>query len=520
MGAAKFSPVAATKTRLIAITPYLHTICRHAGVASASIGILYEGETIHNHNIGFSNIEKNIPTTTNTIYGIGSMTKAFISLAIAQLIHQGCFQWDTCLKDILPNFAPADDCVREHATITDMLCHMSGLSPSISLAFQGDGEALLYKDQIMSVVNGFEAVSSIRKEWIYNTWGYSIAAMIIMRTASDSLPQTLNERIFAPLGLKSTSLRPCFNSDNTLMSEPYATLADGTNFHLPKRMDFADTALEGGGGIFSNVEDLLEWARMWLGIGRCQPPLTETMPELLTGRVCINPPTIRERSYAPGGWIRTQLPNTIGLMGDNAYIYPTSKLPEVGHGASSELNYYHQGSTVGYFSQIILIPGTRSAIVVLTNSIALGDGADWLAQACLQALLGDAKPVNYVDWSSRTAKDCLRKYEQMRSSLQAQTRPGTMPRDVSAYIGQYYNKAKTFSMMIAANETATDETNSPLKLYFLGRKTQGYALHHLHDDTFEFSMERDEAAKRGRFHEFSPEAFILRFNACDGWQDR
>lgn len=92
-------------------------------------------------------------------------------------------------------------------------------------------------------------------------------------------------------------------------------------------------------------------------------------------------------------------------MGDNIRLLPQSELLQIGKGAESRLAMYHQGATVGYFTSFYLFPETHSAIVVLTNTIALGDGADCIAQPLTQTLLDDKER---IDWGSmaKTYSQC------------------------------------------------------------------------------------------------------------------
>lgn len=501
------------KARLIKLTPSLHQICKNAGVASASIGILHQGRRLHDFNIGFSDVDKRIAPTTATIYGIGSLSKAFCSAVITQLIETGDLTLQTTIREVLPDFAPEDQNIRNNATVADMLTHTSGLSPSISIAFQGDGDILLDKSEVMSSVNNLETVSPLGTEWIYNSLGYSLIGELIERLTETPIDRAITDRLLAPLGMNRTSFHTNFSDSDDTISGPYSTLSDGTLFHLQKRMDFPGSVLEAAGGLFSCVDDMLIWGKVWLGHrvhGFCLPNLDS----MLSGHAPIEPelPSPGERAYAPGGWIRTQLPNTLGLMGDNVYIHPASELPEIGHGATPELIYCHQGSTVGYFSQIILVPGSDSVIVVLTNSIALGDGADWLAQACLQALLGVPKPVDYVNWSERTAAKCVQKYDDMLSKLKAERVPG-VPRALNAYEGTYTNSPGLFNIKVTRNQNISDAS---LMLAFQSKASQVYALRHLRDDIFEYSMDMDIAAKRGRFWEFATEIFKIEFVIEDG----
>ena len=156
------------------------------------------------------------------------------------------------------------------------------------------------------------------------------------------------------------------------------------------------------------------------------------------------------------GWMRAQLPNTVGLIGDNMRLYSISELPVLGRGSDSRLALYHQGATVGYFSSIYLFPETESAVIVLTNSIALGDAADWLAQSLVQALFDPLEKNDYVELAQDSKDRMLGKYESLRQDLAKNKIHGTEPNPLSAYAGDYYNAIDVFFIRITPASGSDD----------------------------------------------------------------
>ena len=65
----------------------------------------------------------------------------------------------------------------------------------------------------------------------------------------------------------------------------------------------------------------------------------------------------------------------MGAVGCNPSLMPDG-MPIVGKGVPSRLVIYHQGSLPGALSAVVLIPGTETAIVVMSNSLALNDSPD------------------------------------------------------------------------------------------------------------------------------------------------
>lgn len=498
----------AARIRVIEIKPQLEQIIKTCGMTGATIGILHHGQILHRTSIGFSNIETRRRSHPSMIYGIGSLTKAFIAAGIAVLVEEGRMEWTTPIKDLLPGFRPADHYLYDHATVIDLLAHRTGLSFAASEAFQGDGASLLPYSQILPCANALKPVRSLREEWLYNSWGYSIAGLIIEQLSGKPVHAFLNDTFFEPLGLNKTSLRPDFERLGNAVTNPHAALSDGTPILLKYRQQFTDNVFEAAGGIFSNVDDLLMWSRFWLGCGPKDTTFPSSQrPHLLSAQILIGQPSHLEKSYALGGWIRTQLPGSIGFMGDNPYILDEESMPIVGRDLPPQLIYYHQGSTVGYFSNIALIPTTQSAIVVLTNGIGLADAADWLGQAVLQALLEPtAQPIDYLDWSERTVAKLHGHYEEMTQQIREEREPGTQPRGLWQYLGRYFNDLRNFYVEIVPRGLST------LMLSFQGQNFQWYELRHLHDDTFEWSMSFDEMARRGRYHVLDPDFYKFKFS--------
>lgn len=242
------------------------------------------------------------------------------------------------------------------------------------MTFQGDGDNLLPKDQLMPLLNSMELATSFRSQWRYSSWGYAVAQLVIERLSGQTLEDFLRETIYRPLGMQSTTTQPMINSEDNVAS-PHSTLSDGSTYPLEKHMEFKNTFLEGAAGAYTNVDDMLIWAKAMFAASNRTNTHLKGIDLITSSHVPVLPPSLRERSYGMG-WVRTQLPGVVGVMGDNVGLLPLEQLPELGRRSPSMLLIYHQGSTMGYYSSIFLFPETKSAIVVLTNSIALCDTAD------------------------------------------------------------------------------------------------------------------------------------------------
>ncbi|KAJ5679288.1 Peptidase S12 Pab87-related C-terminal [Penicillium macrosclerotiorum] len=329
-----------------------------------------------------------------------------IAAGIAKLVDEGKIEWTTRVQTILPEFVHDNARFARVVTVGDLLAHRSGLDgvAALCLAMQGDGEMLVPNDAFFQTVQHIPWPTPPRQSWSYCVWGYSIAAYIIEKISGRPPHEYLEEELFVPLGMDRTSLQPRFDHLENV-AKPYASLTNGNAHLLKHRQQFAGTFFEGSGGAFTTVNDLLLWAKAMLAASQEAKDTEKTIikqgSHLLGNQISIESTCDSEQSYG-FGWVRSQLPGAVGVVGDNADIWGPSELPIFGARNAPQLMIYHQGATVGYYSFLALFPETQSAVVVLTNAIAFSDPAEWIGRIIIQGLFDFAEPIDYVDWSEKS----------------------------------------------------------------------------------------------------------------------
>lgn len=261
-------------------------ICNSSGVPGASIGVIHNGDMIHNYNFGYRDVKEQLPTTSDTVYGIGSVTKSFVVAGLAKLVEEEMLAWDTPVRDILPEFEQEDSYIAETLTIADILSHRSGLDGfgDMNLAFQGDGDMLLPKESLFSIVKQFKQLFPIRTNWSYLVWGYALAGAIIEKVTNQSVSSFVSETTFEPLSLNSTTFDPS-SVDPTKFAEPYSGLEDGTPYHLRKMQAFKDTFFEASGGIYSSLDDMMSWSKAMLKTIHATPETPDLVVKQIQDRI-------------------------------------------------------------------------------------------------------------------------------------------------------------------------------------------------------------------------------------------
>jgi CubicO group peptidase (beta-lactamase class C family) len=87
------------------------------GTAGASVGVIHHGKTIHEAHFGFRDHKLSMKPDSDTLYGIGSMTKDMVASAIANLVERKSTGWEERLRDIIPEFTSPDLVMADACTI-------------------------------------------------------------------------------------------------------------------------------------------------------------------------------------------------------------------------------------------------------------------------------------------------------------------------------------------------------------------------------------------------------------------
>lgn len=481
-----------------------------AGTAGLSLGVVHNDELIHTANFGYRDHGSKLPVDDETIFPGCSLTKAMISATMGVLVEEGALTWDTRVIDVLPGFQIRDQSLRNLTTITDLLAHRTGMSTT-NYWLGSQNNILIAKEDSLTFLNNQQAVKPFRGQWQYNNLGYELAGLVIEQVSGQRWDKVLQSKILEPLGLTRTSVMPKENDGNT--AKAYAVLDNRTPTEITGVKAAANVFGGASGGIRSCVKDLLKFYQELMRAGEHQFSTGQTstpgsplkqVAHLLSSKIPLKQISLRENSYALG-WVRSQLPSPMGAVGLNPKLVPDG-MPIVGKGEPSRLVIYHQGSLPGALASVILLPETQSAIVVMTNTLALNDCADWVGQLVLETLIQVKDKNDYLELSKRSAATALAWHSTVEAALKENQILGTSSRNLEEYTGTYTNSIKTMKIEV------TREYN---KLYFAlqGLESEMYELTHYQNDVFTWLRPRNELAGRGRFTHQGFLYYMLRFSA-------
>ncbi len=262
----------------------VHEACDN-GLLSGAVTLLWQGgKVLQVNEIGYRDVEAGLPMQRDTVFRIASMTKPVTVAAAMSLVEQGKLALRDPVSRWLPELAdmtvlsdpngPLEATVpaMRPITVEDLMTHRSGLAYTFSvtgpIARAYSGVSLRQdSDHWLAEVAQLPLVHQPGERLTYSH-ATEVLGIVLARIEGKPLPDVLAERILAPLGMTDTGfyLSPEARRRAATM---YQLDADSRLTHdvmgpapiAPPR--FA----QGGGGLWSTVDDYLAFARMLLGGG-------------------------------------------------------------------------------------------------------------------------------------------------------------------------------------------------------------------------------------------------------------
>ncbi len=284
----------------------------------------------------------NRPLDGRSMFELGSMTKVFTSLILADMAEHREVRLDDPVAKYLPAASKVPERGGKQITLIDLATHTSGL-PRLAANMSPKDLANPYADytdqQLLQFLAGYQLPRDIGAQYEYSNLGGGLLGYALSRRTGMGYEALVKQRITRPLNMRSTSI--------TLTPDQKARLEKGHDASLRPvaNWDFQD-ATAGAGALRSDADDILTLLEAEIGFG--SKALAPAMQDQLKPR-------------RPTG-----IPNTeIALAW---HITTTPKGPIV----------WHNGGTGGYRTIMAFDPKARVGVVVLADTETLA-GVDDIA---------------------------------------------------------------------------------------------------------------------------------------------
>jgi CubicO group peptidase (beta-lactamase class C family) len=382
-----------------------------------AVCVVKDGKVVVMKGYGTTAMNGNSKVDENTLFMIGSNSKAFTATALAMLEAESQtgkgkkFSLDDNVQQWLPDFTMYDPWVAKEANIRDLLCHRLGFE-----TFQGD---FMYFDSDLTTAEVRKKFGKVKPMYGFRSrWGYCNAAFmtageIIPRVSGKTWADFVTEKIFMPLGM-SRSLALSKDIEAASNKASAHTVVMGQLQKIPYgNID----NLAPAGSISSSVNDMSHWVMALLNGGRYD------------GKQVIPSAAINQ----------TRLPHSI--LGNGGALYNKGHFSLYGLGwMLEEYNgkkiVSHTGGVNGFVTSVTLIPEEKLGIVVLTNTDANNfyEALKWEIMDAYMNLPYRNYSKVYLGFSQSDEKEKEKEYKKIQDSI-AMKPASALP--MQAYTGTY-----------------------------------------------------------------------------------
>lgn len=406
------SATEAAKDALAGYDELVNKMIQDWRVPGLAVAIVKGGKVVYAQGFGYRDAEKKLPVTPDTLFAIGSSTKAFTTFTLATLVDEGKLDWDKPVRTFLPGFQMYDPDTTAMITPRDLVTHRSGL-PRHDLLWYNN--STFSRKDMVDRLRYLEPNEQLRAKWQYNNLMFLTAGYLVEHVTGKSWEDNVRERIFAPLGMTHSNFSVLDSQKTADFALPYKENDDEKIELIP----FRDiTNIGPAGAINSSVDDMAKWVAFHLGNGKAgdrQVLSATTLADLHTPQMLVGippeRPDISPASYAMG-WFTD--------------IYRGH--PRVEHG----------GNIDGFSALVSFLPQDDLGMVILTNKNGTAV-PEWIARYTFDRFL----KLESVDWNG----DALKKRElgkaankEAKAKKESVRKPGTKPaHKLEEYAGDYEN---------------------------------------------------------------------------------
>lgn len=309
-----------------------------------AVAIVQKDQIVYAKGFGYKDVENQVPVTENTLFAIGSSSKAFTSAVLGVLRKDEKIDFDERPGKYIPELRFAEPWMNEQIIVKDLMAHRTGLPRHDFSWFMFPSES---KSELIKRIEFQEPFTGLRQQWYYNNWMFFLQGEIGARLTGKSWEQNVKELFFDKLGMTRSNFRIPEMEKDADKSFGYSVELDGKT----TRMDYYNIAAMGpAGAINSSVSEMSNWLITWINGGKFK------------GEQIIPEDYVKEAMSA----------QMVVSAGTPSKEHPDVQFSNYGYGwfLASYRGHYrveHGGNIDGFSASASFFPTDSLGIMILTN---------------------------------------------------------------------------------------------------------------------------------------------------------
>jgi len=338
----------------------VEAVMKISEVPGAWVAIVENGQVTHARGYGIRALGGAERVDADTLFQIGSTTKAFTAAALAILVEEGKLGWDDPVIDHLPGFRMYDPWVTREITVRDLLVHRSGLG-------LGQGDLMfvpstdISRADLVRRIQFLKPKTSFRSGFAYDNVLYAVAGQVIEAVTGETWEDFVEARIFAPLGMKTAVTNDVDRLVAPNRAFPHGRVGELRGVGQQQVFDEKKVALGANvgpaGAIATGANDISRWLQVQLAAGQL-PGSEERLFTADSAREMWQPVVPVPVTPLPPP-LEDVVPQFSGYaLGWSVEDYRGHKTIQ------------HGGGTLGFLTAVVVIPEKNVAFAIGNNSEA------------------------------------------------------------------------------------------------------------------------------------------------------
>ena len=379
-------------------------------VPGVGLAIVDHGTIVYEGGLGVKDVATKAPVDKDTLFMIASNTKGMATLLLATLVDDGRLDWNRPVIDYMPDFRLGDAETTRKVLVKHLVCACTGL-PRKDMQWLFNTRPDTAAGETFTQLAATQPTSGFGEMFQYNNLMASAAGYLgahILHPDMEigaAFDRSMQERIFGPLGMRSTIL----NNGRAMAgnwAKPYDVDLAGNIAPVDTRYNDTVVPYRPAGGAWSSAHDMALYVRN----------------ELTEGAL-------------PGG---KRLVSAENLLARRVHNVPVGENIWYGMGLEDDASagvsvIQHGGSMFGYKSNWFAVPSAQVGVVVLTNAESGYGLANGVKRRMLE-ILYDGKP----EAVENIALEAGRLNAEV-AKLRAEVDPKVSPEVVKSLAGSYRN---------------------------------------------------------------------------------
>ncbi|HEY1771625.1 MAG TPA: serine hydrolase [Gammaproteobacteria bacterium] len=406
-----------TPVELQGLDAYIEQSMADWKVPGLAIAVVKDDKVVWVRGFGHRNLDEPQAVDADTLFAIGSNTKAFTAAALGTLVESGKLDWDDRVATLLPGFQMYDPYVTREVTLRDLLSHRSGTCGEDGVWYGTDFST----QDVISRLRYQKPAYSFRSQFCYSNSLYTAAGEVVPALTGTAWHDYVRSHLFLPLHMDTTNTSVRDLGKAADAASPHAEIGG----KVQPIAWYNAASIDPAGAINSSVREMSQWMRMLLADG------------MYEGKQILRPETIQEMETPQ---------MLIGGKGGEAQflaaLNPDSHFYAYGLGffmqdyAGTKV-VWHSGHIDGMSAGLGLVPSRHLGVVVLSNM-----DQSWLPMALVWCVIDAYAGRPQKDWSTAILKTVIADDAADKAATDDQEKAyqaGAAPHPLADYVGVYNN---------------------------------------------------------------------------------